>query len=185
MRTQEELRQAADAVLRDLGLDERLRELGDPVLVGSTALGVMVAQDIDLTVIVQRLDQSAASAVAHLGAELALHPEVHQVRLRDDTGRWNTDPAYPDGLYLGIGYADWSLDLWFVDEPERQPDLSHLETLLPRLTAANRELIITLKTSLATTPSPGPKVPSFEVYRAVLDHDVTTRAEFDEWIAGE
>lgn len=181
MPTNELRRAAADELIRKLRLDDRLRTIGEPVLVGSAALGVMVARDIDLTVIVPDLDRRTSELIARLGADLSLCPGVHRVLLRDDTGRWNTDPAYPDGRYIGIGYEDWTLDIWFVDEPARQPDLCHLRTLLPRLTEANRAVIVEIKQSLVELPPPGGRVPSFRVYEAVLDHGVANRAEFDRW----
>jgi hypothetical protein len=178
MPTSHELLSTATGILAELGLDETLRTIGVPTLVGSAALDVMVAHDIDLTVTVPDLT-AAASAIARLGAELSLHDQVHRVQFRNDTGRWNADPAYPDGRYLGIGYADWTLDIWFVDEPDRQPDLQHLKTLLPRLTDADRQVIIEIKQSLLADPPTGGRGPSYDVYVAVLDHGITDRAGFD------
>lgn len=65
----------------------------------------MVRRDLDVTVVCPRLDTAAHERVAALGARLAVHERVRQVRLRNDTGAWNEDPdAYPDGLYLGPSY---------------------------------------------------------------------------------
>jgi hypothetical protein len=47
--------------------------------------------------------------VVAVGARLATHPRIRQVVSRNDTGKWNTDPAYPDGLYLGLSYRDRAL----------------------------------------------------------------------------
>ncbi|MEU4300847.1 hypothetical protein [Kitasatospora aureofaciens] len=145
LRHQAALQAEADAVHADLGLDTRLGALGTPVRVGGSALGLMVRRDLDVTVVCPRLDTAAHERVAALGARLAVHERVRQVRLRNDTGAWNEDPdAYPDGLYLGPSYRspashspcppegrDWTLDLWFVDDPARQPDLAHLRELPP------------------------------------------------------
>ncbi len=46
---------------------------------------------------------------------------------------------------LGLDHR-WSLDLWFVDEPARQPDLRHLHDLLPRPTDETRRAILEIKT---------------------------------------
>ncbi|MER7011689.1 hypothetical protein ABT324_09710 [Saccharopolyspora sp. NPDC000359] len=174
---QRELQAEADLVHADLRLGELLGALGEPVRVGSAALGLMVRRDLDITVICPRLDLAAKSAVAGVGAELAVHDRVRQVRFRDDTGHWNTDPRYPDGLYLGVEYRspadqEWTLDIWFVDEPDRQPDLEHLRTLPPRLTDDHRRAILHIKSAL-------PEVPGHEVYRAVLDRGVTTAEQFE------
>lgn len=174
---QDELQAEADAVHTDLGLDDLLGGVGNPVRVGSAALGLMVRRDLDVTVVCPRLD---TEAVAQIGARLAVHDRVWQVRFRNDTGAWNTDPAYPDGLYLGVGYQSpqghkWTLDIWFVDEPDRQPDLAHLRTMPERLTPEARAAILEIKQAWADRPG----YSSFDVYRAVLDHGVHTVAEFE------
>ncbi|MFJ9776775.1 hypothetical protein ACIRVF_37015 [Kitasatospora sp. NPDC101157] len=200
LRRQGALQAEADAVHADLDLDERLGALGTPVRVGSSALGLMVRRDLDVTVVCPRLDRAARERVAALGAGLALHERVRQVRWRNDTGAWNEDPgAYPDGLYLGLSYRaraagarghcpegprEWTLDLWFVDDPARQPDLAHLRELPPRLTAQARTAILRIKHAVADSPETGRAVRSWEVYRAVLDEGVRTPEEFARRRAG-
>ncbi|UYB38609.1 hypothetical protein SLV14_000990 [Streptomyces sp. Je 1-4] len=185
---QQELQAEADAVAADLDLVRLLSTRGEAVRVGSAALGLMVLPDLDITVVCPELEADTRRAVAGIGAELAVHDRVRQVTFRDDTGEWNTDPRYPDGLYLNIHYRsragrDWTLDIWFVDEPDRQPDLAHARTLPPRLTDAHRAAILRIKQVLASRA--GARVPSYEVYRAVLDGEVTTADAFDEWYAAE
>ncbi|GAA1076957.1 hypothetical protein [Nocardiopsis composta] len=186
---EERLLQAeAEEVAADLRLDERLSALGDPVRVGAAALGVLVRRDLDVTVACPRLDAAAHRAVADLGARLSRHPRVREVLIRDDTGAWNTDPAYPDGLYLGVRYRspqgrDWTLDLWFVDEPERQPDLAHLRELGPALTPRLRAAVLAIKRALLDRPGPGTPAGSHRVYRAVVEDGVRTPEEFDAWSA--
>ncbi|RLU83569.1 hypothetical protein CTZ27_28120 [Streptomyces griseocarneus] len=185
MKGQEALRAEADEVAGDLGLAELLARCGEPVRVGSSALGLMVRRDIDITVICPALDPAAKRAVADVGAVLAVHDRVRQVRFRDDTGHWNTDPRYPDGLYLGVEYRSrgghaWTLDIWFVDEPGRQPDLAHVRSLPPRLDDVSRGAILRIKHALVARED---GAAGYDVYRAVLDHGVTTVEEFDAWRA--
>ncbi|MCO1580603.1 hypothetical protein M8C13_33090 [Crossiella sp. SN42] len=45
---QGEVRAEAEAVLAELGLTERLATAGEPTVVGSAALGLMVRRDLDL-----------------------------------------------------------------------------------------------------------------------------------------
>ncbi|MCD9140959.1 hypothetical protein [Streptomyces albireticuli] len=182
------LQAEADEVAADLGLAALLADRGEAVRVGSAALGLMVRRDLDITVVCPELDAATTKAVAGIGAELAVHDRVRQIRFRDDTGHWNTDPLYPDGLYLGVEYRsgagrEWTLDIWFVDEPGRQPDLAHVRALPPRLTDGHRATILRIKEVLAGRPENSPKVPSYDVYRAVLDDGVTTVEEFDAWCA--
>ncbi|QQQ79870.1 hypothetical protein IOD16_16615 [Saccharothrix sp. 6-C] len=177
LRRQDELQARADAVVADLGLDELLSALGEPVRTGSSAMGLMVVPDLDVTVACPTLDVDAVVGVA---ARLARHERVRVVRFRKDDGHWNAEPdAYPDGLYLGLTYressgTEWNADIWFVDEPARQPDLGHVRELPARLTPETRSAILLIKHSR-------PDYRSFDVYRAVLDDAVRTPEDYDRW----
>ncbi|MGC4811659.1 hypothetical protein ACLQ29_14140 [Micromonospora sp. DT228] len=184
LRRQDELQREALEVRADLGLDAHLSAHGEVVCVGSAALGLMVWRDLDLTVVSTRLD---AEAVATTGARIATHQRVREVTFRNDTGRWNIDPTYPDGLYLKVQCASqlgemWSVDIWFVDEPDRQPDLEHLRTLPQRLTAASRAAILTIKDAWAGRAEYGQQVRGWDIYTAVLDHGARTVDDFDTWV---
>jgi hypothetical protein len=184
LRQQAELQAEADGVEVDLQLAALLEPLGEPVRVGSAALGLMVWRDLDLTVVCKEL---ALEAVAAVGAHLAAHARVRQVTFRNDTGHWNTNPSYPDGLYLGVEYRsparhDWKLDIWFVDQPDRQPDLAHLRWIPAQLCPETREAILLIKSGWASRPDYGKRVTSVDIYTAVLTGRVRTREDFEKWI---
>lgn len=183
-RRQDELQAEALLVREDLRLDEQLSAIGTVVPVGSAALGLMVWRDLDITVICGRLD---VAEVAQAGASLALHDRVNQVLFRNDTGTWNIDPGYPDGLYLGPRYRTpagdgWNVDIWFVDEPDRQPDLAHVSSLPARLSEVTRASILRVKHDWAAKPEYGKSITSYDIYRAVLDDGVRTPAGFEDWL---
>lgn len=182
------LQAEADAVVEALGLVPMLGAIGEPVRVGSSAMGLMVRRDIDITVVCPRLDAATLRAFAGIGAALMQRTDrVVSVNFRNDSGQWNREPElYPDGFYLcvtvgGADGASWTIDIWAVDEPQRQPDLAHLETLLPRLTAEHRAAILAIKQVLAQRPE---RAPSALVYEAVVDHGVRSVEAFDAWGAG-
>jgi quercetin dioxygenase-like cupin family protein len=170
---QEHIATRAAEVRGQLGIDAELSRIGHPTLVGSAALRVMVARDIDLTVTVPRLDAQVKRAVLELSGRLSVRPDVREVTVRDDTGHWNTDPDYPNGLYLHVECVDvefdrWSLDIWFVDDPERQPDLQHLRSMQPLITPETQAKILAIKRSTHGLRPDGTRLPSYEVYREVL-----------------
>jgi hypothetical protein len=182
---QRALQTEAEDVRAQLGLAQMLGAVGDPVIVGSAALGLMAWRDIDVTVVCPSLDEGQVIAVA---AELAAHQDVKTVEYRDDRGRWNREPEkYPDGLYIGLRYhpaaqPERKLDLWFVDDPARQPDLAHLHMLPERLTDDVRLAILRIKTMWSVRPQYGVSVRSWDIYTAVLDHGVRDTGEFARWL---
>ncbi|WP_040793433.1 hypothetical protein [Nocardia paucivorans] len=174
-------------VCTGLGLQHRLEEIGQPTIVGAVALKVIDRRDIDITTACTMLDEPTRRRIAQLGGDLALHPDVRQVVVRDDTGRWNRDPQYPDGFYLGIHCRspqanDWTLDLWFVDEPERQPDLAHLRRFGPSMSDETRGAVLGIKHVLRTSADRGKPVPSLVIYQAVVEEGVRSFEQFERWL---
>jgi hypothetical protein len=174
---QDALQAQAAAILSHLKLHNVLGAVGRPIQTGSAALGLMVARDIDVTTLCPSLD---VPAVFDIGRVLADHTRVGRLSFRNDTGRWNTDPDYPDGLYWQVEFtsenaAVWNLDLWFIEEGTTQFDLQHLETVPHRLTPETRVVILGIKEALAAET---PRIASYRVYDAVLGHGVRTIDEF-------
>ena len=175
-RRQLELQSEAAHVITDLRLMDVLAEAGVANPVGSLAFGLMVWRDIDYTVACRTLDVGVVTAI---GSRFAAHPRVRSVEFRNDSGEWNQDfSSYPDGLFLGIEYAAdqrWELDIWFVDEPARQPDLAHVREMAQRLTDEHRAAILEIKHAWHGRSG----YSSHQIYRAVLDHGVRSVADFD------
>ena len=112
-------------------------------------------------------------------SRLLEHPRIRSVQIRNDTGERNRDPStYPDGLFLGIDYRSgesWELDIWFVDEPERQPDLRHAEWMRAHLTDETRAVILDLKLRLHGMPG----YSSHRIYEAVMEHGIRSITEYE------
>jgi hypothetical protein len=130
-----------------------------------------MARDIDVTTICPSLE---LDLVLELGRALARQPRVRRLSFRNDTGAWNVDPAYPDGLYWMVDYrtaagADWNLDLWFLAEGTTQFDLEHLKTMPQQLRPHTRLAILRIKEACQGRT---PRVRSQRIYEAVLDHGI-------------
>lgn len=181
---QDAVQAEAAEVLADLDLLRLLEAVGRPIRTGSSVLGLMVGRDIDVTTLCPILELGTIFEVVR---PIVDHPRVHRLSFRNDTGRWNTDPAYPDGLYWMLRYRtdaneDWNLDLWFLREGTTQFDLQHIESLPPRLSREARLAILRIKEAWHGSPAPDSKVPSYDIYEAVLDHGVTTPQEFSSYL---
>jgi hypothetical protein len=180
---QSALQAQAAEVIEDLRLIPLLRTVGEPSHTGSSALGLMVARDIDFTTLVPTLDRAR---IFDVGRELVLHHRVRRSSFRNDTGHWNVDPRYPDGLYWMIEYVadpdiEWTLDLWFLRHGTTQFDLEHMRTLPARLTPDIRAAILRIKEAVAAAPAQ-PRDPSYVIYEAVLDHGVRTPEEYAAYV---
>lgn len=176
------LQAEAAGILADRDLVAIIGTLGTPIQTGSSALGLMVARDIDVTTICPALD---VDRVFELGRALAQHPRVRRLAFRNDTGARNVDPDYPDGLYWMVDYrsdtgAEWNLDLWFLAEGTTQFDLEDMRNLPPRLTPETRLAILRIKEACHGQT---PRIRSHRVYQAVLDHGIRTPAAFQRYLA--
>ena len=177
------LQAEADAVVADLDLLTLLGRFGRPVRVGSSVLGLMVVRDIDVTTLCPSLDPVALFEAAR---PLVSHPRVRELTFRNDTGHWNTSPRHPDGVYWLVRYvadsgAAWTLDLWFIPEGTTQWDIEHVASLPPRLTSETRLAILRIKEARPAPVAPA-RIPSYEIYEAVLDHGVRTPDEFTRYL---
>lgn len=184
LQQQKALQNEASEVADELRLHELLSQAGEPVRVGSSALGLMVWRDLDMTVKCTRLNQQL---IAQIASELMLRAGVRELKFINDTGVYNMDPAYPDGLYIDLKYKsqqgkEWKMDIWFVDEPERQPDLKHIITMPDLLTQERREAILKIKNNWASHAEYGKTVRSFDIYTAVLEENVSTPEQFQAWL---
>ena len=171
----------ARAVLADLDLLALLGRIGMPTHTGSSALGLMVVLDIDVTTVCPILDIEPVFAV---GRALAAHSRVRRLNFRNDAGHWRTEPVYPDGLYWQVEYVSqpgdtWNLDLWMIAEGTTQFDLEAMQTLPARLDRENRAAIVRIKELLRELP--GERIRSYLVYEAVLDHGIRTADAFEVW----
>ncbi|MEU4767523.1 hypothetical protein AB0H12_30140 [Actinosynnema sp. NPDC023794] len=104
------------------------------------------------------LQAEADAVVADLGPHVLLSATVDRDAVVD----------------VAAGSRGTSGCVWFVDEPERQPDLGHVRALPDRITPETRAAILLIKHSR-------PACRSFDVHRSVLDDGVRTPEDYDRW----
>ncbi|MDU1443015.1 hypothetical protein AAGC94_17820 [Clostridium sporogenes] len=184
LKQQQELQIESKEILTELKLNDLLSPVGEPVQVGSSALGLMVWRDIDITVVCSELN---INAIAQIASKLITYKGMREVKFINDSGIFNNSSDYPDGLYLGLKYKslkgmDWKLDIWFVDQPEKQPDLMHIKIIPEQLTPELRESILTIKSIWVMKDEYGKTVRSYDIYTAVLYDNVRTPYQFQEWL---
>lgn len=182
---QDRLQDEARSILTKLRLPGRLSLIGRPLQVGSSALGLMVRRDLDITVICAELD---LKRVAKLCSELICLEGIKNLRFQNRIDRSEqTTPTITNDLQISLSYQldnerTWNIQVRLIDEPERQLDLQHIKSLPTKLNPLNRELILTIKNEWYQHPEYGESVTGYLICDAVLNQGVTSLKEFEQWM---
>ncbi len=168
----------AMSILDELRLLERWGRIGNPCIVGAMAYGLQVAPDIDMEIFCDRPTVQAGFAL--------ISACVQDPRIR--RARYANELDGPDqGIYFQLRYRhesgeDWKLDMWLVANDHPGPLSRDLvEPMRRALTDETREAILSIKEQGLARKA---KVPSIDIYRAVLDDHVRTYKEFVAWQQG-
>lgn len=181
---QEALQAEAVKVLAELDIIRLLRQLGNPVQLGSSALGLMVWPDIDLAVSCPGLTTDRALETLR---PVYAHSLVKRVRYQKDVGRFNpTGLELHDRYYFAVYYqassgTEWKVDISFWIGVEDHPEPIH-EYLARQLTDKTCVSILWIKDVWYRLPTYRKQVYSVDIYDAVLAHGVRTPTEFDEYL---
>jgi hypothetical protein len=167
---QSELQRDAATFVRELGLIETLGRAGRVFQLGSAVTGLMVWRDLDFGV--------DAPGLTADGAWKTMRPVL---------GRCSTLHYADDGVerrqYFVMEIEGWKVDvsMWFAGVPTA---VEAFQAELPaRLTPESRLAILRLKDAWHRLPDYPEIVSAWEIYDAVLNHDVRTLAELDEFLA--
>jgi hypothetical protein len=181
-----EKQQSGHALLESLGLIEMWRQVGFPAVIGSLRTGLMVDNDIDLIVHVDRAEPASCFGVLRALAVKEALVEIifFQNKLRS---------PFPS-LFCEAGCTfrgeDWSVQTSVVGAtcPQARYPEELAEGLLKILTEDQRRLILAIKEERmqrfgpAHLSRPG-RIPSTDLYRAVFDGRAKTYDECAAWIA--
>lgn len=182
---QDRLQDEARSILTKLRLPGRLSLIGRPLQVGSSALGLMVRRDLDITVICAELD---LKRVAKLCSELICLDGIKNLHFQNRIDRSEqTTPTITNDLQISLSYQldnerTWNIRVRLIDEPERQLDLQHIKSLPTKLNPLNRELILAIKNEWHQRPEYGESVTGYLICDAVLNQGVTSLKEFEQWM---
>jgi hypothetical protein len=172
-------------VLEELGIVRLLSQIGNPVQLGSSALGLMVWPDIDMTVSCPGL---SIERTFETMLPIYTHPQVRRVRYANEVGNFNpTGLELDDRYYFGVYYhastgTEWKVDISFWLSVEEHPEPVH-DAVARKLTEEARLSILWIKDVWYRLPTYRSQVYSVDIYDAVLEHGVRTPAEFDIYLA--
>ena len=185
--TARQLREEVRHVLAETGLFALLADRwGEPTVTGSAGYDLMVWRDIDIHLAVE-----ADRAVDWMAFGLDLQAQFESVglALRKATfaNDW-VDPQAPDhGLLWTIEFTDFAGNPWTVDIRGWDPfDFAVRQardfSLRTDLAAANRDLILRLKTEARERPNYyGVRVTSWDIYQFVIQQAGDSLSALEMW----
>jgi hypothetical protein len=167
---QAELQRDAATFIHELGLIELLGRAGRVLQLGSAVTGLMVWRDVDFGVDAPGLTADAAWET--MRPILGRCSSVHYANDYEERRH-----------YFVMRIEGWKVDvsLWFAGVP---PAVEPFQAELPaRLTEESRLAILRLKDFWHRLPHYPELVSAWEIYDAVLNHEVRTLDELDAFLA--
>jgi hypothetical protein len=167
---QADLQRDAATFVRELGLIELLGRAGRVVELGSAVTGLMVWRDVDFGVDARDLTADAAWETM-----LPVLRRCSSLRYAND----HEERRH----YFVMRIEGWKVDvsLWFAGMP---PAVEAFQAELPaRLTQETQLAILRLKDVWHRLPHYPEIVSAWEIYDAVLNHEVRTLDELDAFLA--
>lgn len=190
---QNQLQKQAYQVLKKLNLVEILSRFGKPNIIGSLNLGLMTWRDIDIEVIVEKID---LGDITEIVSNLILqgHKRI-DFGVTDNRGKDKT-PRTPTGIYLGIKYFGddikpkerfgrsekvWKIDIHFV-LPRDSQAIQKTKELASKLTEEKKKAILEIKKEVTKSPKHRKEIFTIDVYNAVLNHGVKSLEKFKKFL---
>lgn len=177
----DDLKTEADLLIQRCGLRELLAPYAGWFIGGSYSYDLMCWRDLDVYVLDSGRDLRRCFEI---GYELTERLSALKARFTNNRGRVQEGP---DGFYWGIKLGDnrkgaWKLDLWFLEEADYDEHAAYSSRMRDRLTTESRSIILTIKEAFWRRPEFRVSITSDMIYRAVLDKDVKTVAEFETFV---
>ena len=170
-----ELKREADLLIQQCSLAELLATYSNWFIGGSYSYDLMCWRDLDIYVLdpVQALKQCF-----EVGYELTRRLAAKKSFFTNNIG------GEPNGLYWGIRLGDprqgaWKLDVWFLDEEGYRQHAAYSADMRAKLTADNKEVILTIKEYYWQKATYRNEVTSEMIYCAVIEDGVRSISEFE------
>ena len=162
------LKQEADDLLQEIGLEELCREIGKPSPTGSYYLDLMIYPDIDLY-----LPPAKPRQLFQVAAHLVENFPVVKVNfLNGGPGPLKNSLYIKPVIGLGNWGRPWKIDIWATDQDFIDEKCAELRRYKAKLTPELRELILEYKFSILTKEGRTPMYSGIYIYQAVLDHGI-------------
>jgi hypothetical protein len=166
------LKDEADHLLFDSGIEAILKKYGDVIYSGSYVLDLLAWRDLDIYLVLDD-DPDPMGTLAKIVAEVVQRKDLLRAVIQLKTHLKDPFPKGPEGLYLGLKLGEdwpsaWKLDIWVVSPDKRAKNKADLERVRAALAPETRELILDIKNKLLTPEGRTPSLTGHNLYEAVL-----------------
>lgn len=174
-----ERKKTADKILFEMGLMDRLKEIGEPHVIGSYRMNMMAWNDLDIDVengemSVERLYQLTQYILGKF------HPLWYEAKEEvNDEGK----TVWFHGFHAIIDGEEWNFDLWFFDQETIDKAEQYCDRIakMTEIQQGSRQKIIRMKEELQERNLYGfYQYSSMDVYRAVLEQGISDVEELLE-----
>ena len=174
---QQDLQVEAQEIIHDLDIVARLGQVGEVFQIGSLVSGLMVWRDIDFTIVCRERDASAI-----FGAMISILSDERTIKveyLNEFGAHGPSDAPEDERLYFVVRHETaaghvWKLDFSFWFTMQGRGEIMYPHKLREQLNEETRLAILWLKDVWRRSPTYPYEVGGWEIYDAVLNHDVRT-----------
>lgn len=171
-----ERKRRAERILHELGLHERLAQIGEPHVIGSCRMDMMAWNDLDIDVENRNMSKEKLyDLTAYILKTFS--PSWYEAKEEiNDEGK----TVWFHGFHAEIDGELWNFDLWFFDLETIQKAEAYCDAIAKQVMRkpGSRETIMRIKEELIARDLYGfEKYASMDVYRAVLEQDIKSVPE--------
>jgi hypothetical protein len=176
------IKKEADKILYGRGLINILNSFGIPHVHGSYSLDLMTWRDLDVYL---EVDNISLTDFFVLGERICNSFAPIKMSFRNELKA--KTKGLPEGLYWGIYLGNeragaWKIDIWAVRLSECEQLLQYCSNIKRRLNSEVSQRIMEIKSQCWQDPEFRRSYSSSDIYRAVLDNDVTSIEGFKEYV---
>ena len=157
---------AADRILYEFGLLERLEEIGKAHIIGSYRMDMMAWNDLDIDIENSGMSMEKLYALTVFIIE-RFRPDWYEAKqVIDDKGR----AFWFQGFEPTVTGDKWNVERWFFSEDAIAEAEAYCDDISARATSQQREYIVAIKQELiASGLYSFEQFKSMDVYKAVLE----------------
>ena len=166
---------AADRLLYELGLFDKLAEIGKPHIIGSYRMDMMAWNDLDIDIENEAMSLEKIYELSTLIIN-TFHPVWYEAKEEVNS---DGKKGWFHGFETMITGALWNVDLWFFDKETIAEAENYCDNIADNTSQAQKDTIVSIKSELIERGLYSfEQYKSVDVYKAVMESNVRNVDEF-------